>query len=514
MVVDDERIARKGLMSSVNWESLNCKVICEAADGISACSMLQSNNIDIVVTDIRMPGMDGIELGRHIHENYPAIKVIILTGYADFNYAQSAIRYGVVDFILKPIIIQKVIDAVKKATAQLLQQNENLSEMREKFFQDCFIGNLTDSAAIKSKLARLQITLDSYFVVAFEIDKTEDNENGFSPEIHHKFTTAVKNLISLGFKNISYYSVFISSRMICSVLSFTGSDSSDCMQNIMNTCESIMEMLESFTEERLFIGISSMYRSPSRLAEAYSEALDALSGRFYNDSETSIFVPYNKNQSIQEASITNKYIDKIIESLETGNCRDTLTLLHELLERQRALKQPIEHIKNIGLQICSLCSKLLTNHNISFSKVVENGESVYKEILQSRSINHLSEILKNIVKTVSVYLSPAERQNSNIIDRALEYINNNYKENISLQSVADNIHVNSSYLSRLFRKKNGETLVEYITRMRMEKAMELLKNANLQIFEVAALVGIDDPAYFSHLFKKYTGLSPKEYKYK
>jgi len=224
-------------------------------------------------------------------------------------------------------------------------------------------------------------------------------------------------------------------------------------------------------------------------------------------------MPSIKSSFTLNTAQTNKYIDHIIQSIESGNSDSAMSLLDEFLEMLKSSKQPIENIKNLCLQLCSLCSRLLGNYNVFLQDVIENGDNIYKEILQSKSISHLSLILHDIIKAISVFLGSDEYQGSNIIHNAMEYIKSSYNMDIGLQSVAKHIHVSSSYLSRIFSKKTGETIIEYITKIRMEKAKELLKSANIQIFEVAALVGIEDPAYFSHLFKKHTGLSPKEFKY-
>ena len=184
MIVDDEPVLRKGLLSFVDWESLGCKVVCEASDGVDAKQKLNCGNIDIVITDIKMPCMDGIELSKYIYENFPGIKVIILTAFADFSYAQSAIKYNVVDFVIKTNPTEKIPEAVIKAKKLIIHQREkednlkqlesklsnSMSEISENFFKDIINGIVIDKDIINSKTKEYSIILDNYFVVAYEVN--------------------------------------------------------------------------------------------------------------------------------------------------------------------------------------------------------------------------------------------------------------------------------------------------------------------------------------------------------
>lgn len=224
----------------------------------------------------------------------------------------------------------------------------------------------------------------------------------------------------------------------------------------------------------------------------------------------SLILKFNRTP-IEEQAIDN-YINKIIECIQAGNHDAAIFALLELLKKQKSFRQPIDYIMNTSILICSECSKLLLNHNLNMTKILNNSGNLYKDILQSSSIDGLRAILTEVIISTSRFLGSSQRQNNYIIKKTMEYIKNHYTQNIKHQLIAEYVHVNKSYLSRLFHKETGETLTDAINRIRVEKAKELLANTNIKTYEVASMVGIEDPAYFSVLFKKMTGLSPTEYK--
>jgi YesN/AraC family two-component response regulator len=175
-------------------------------------------------------------------------------------------------------------------------------------------------------------------------------------------------------------------------------------------------------------------------------------------------------------------------------------------------KLSIEYVKNISILFSSLCLKLLPDPSELLAGDPGNKDNLYKQILESRTFEHLVEILKNIIEYTASGLKSNISRNSYLVKKALEYLKENYDKRVTLQDFADHIHVNGSYLSRIFSKETGETITEAVIRMKVDKARELLKDSRIKTYEVASLVGIEDPSYFSLIFKKHTGMSPKEYK--
>ena len=526
MIVDDEPVIRKGLLSFINWESLDCRVICEASNGIEAKQKLNANNIDIVITDIRMPGLDGIELTKYIYGNYPDIKIIILTAYADFSYAQSAIKHNVVDFIIKTNPTEKIPEAVNRAKELIIKQkqkeeklklmeeamSENLVEIREKFIKDIFNRIIINPEVISSKLREFEIILDNYYIAAFEINYIADDSSSNFPEEQNKFIFSVKNFLSLAFKDYRHYTFMMNKDMIISVITFKAINPSVCTQSLLLMCNEILVMVDSFMKFTISIGISGMHTSPLELAQAYNESQEALSGNFYCDNNVSVFTLKTGARVGNKFIEIHKYIEEISGSLQQGYLDKALSTLLTLFDEYRGNKEPIEQVKVSCMLLCSLCFRLLANYKLDLTEHPESEAEIYKQIQDSKSIQNLYNILCNVIKSTSELITTNEKQYNYLVKEVNRYIRDNYCKDISLQSIADFVHVNSSYLSRLYKKETDESIIDTLNKYRIEIAKKFLKNPAKRIFEIAADVGIPDPAYFTHVFIKYTGISPKEFK--
>jgi Response regulator containing CheY-like receiver domain and AraC-type DNA-binding domain len=526
MIVDDEPFIRKGLQNFIRWDEIDCEIVCEADNGIDAQNKLSAFLPDIIISDIKMPGLNGIALSKFVYENYSEIKVILLTGYSDFSYAQAAVKYGVVDFVLKPTSTEDILAAVCKAKALISQKKEqdikmstlenkisiNYSDITEKFFQDIINGTLIDTKTISDKLLTLGISLKSYYTIVYEINNFKNKDTLTTPEEVNRFILAVKNLLSLGFKDNTHYNIFLNSHLLCTIICFNNEEDSECMQKILLKCEEILDLVRNFMNFSIAIGISNAHSTVSQIPAAYNEAMKSLANKFYSDGNIFIYSDYLTNQTQIEENVIDNYIEKIKLYIQEGNYDDAIITLKELLEKQKSFKQPIDYIMNTSILICSECSKLLANHNLSLTKIMGDSDDLYKQILQSKTMDSLALLLTEILKSSSQFFSSTQRQNNYIIRKTTEYIKDHYTQTIKLQLIAEHVHVNSSYLSRLFRKETGETITDAIARFRIEKAKELLANTNIKAYEVASMVGIEDSAYFSLLFKKITGLSPLKYK--
>jgi two-component system, response regulator YesN len=525
MLVDDEPVIKKGLLCFVNWEALDCQVICDAKNGIDAKEKLASHSVDIVLSDVKMPGMDGLELSKFIHENYPNIKVIILTAFADFSYAQTAIKYNVVDFVIKTNPTERIPDAINKAKALITQEKENqeklkllenranirLSEICEKFFKDVFNGIIVNDTLIHSKLAELGIKLENYFVILFDINGVLNENSVISPEDYNKFMQSVSNFLSMAFKSYSHYTVVVDKTLLVAIISFEKYNVPVCTQTLLMTCNEILSMADSFMRFTISIGISQMKQNIPALPIAYQEAKDALQGGFYHDNHMSVFIPHTA-PAPSSTGQPHYFAEKIVGSLQLENPSEALISLERLLEEYRSTKEPIENIKVACMLVASYCYRLLAGYKLFVPELADGESQIYKRIQASKNIHNLKSILRQLIESIAQVMTNHDKKFSYLIKETQKYIRDNFCNNINLQTIADYIHVNSSYLSRLYKKETGESIVDAINKYRIDNAKKLLKDPANKVFEVAGAVGIEDPAYFTHVFTKYTGMSPKEYK--
>lgn len=526
LIADDEPVIRKGLQCFVNWQSLDCSIVGMVSNGLEAKEFLDCNSIDIVITDIKMPGMDGIKLAEYIYQNHPHIKVIILTAFADFCYAQSSIKYNVVDFVVKTNPSDKIPQAINKAKQMILQEKENehrlemlelkinttMPEIREKFLKEVLNGIVTENDEIESKMLEYGIEPGKYFVLVFETESNPLVNFGDSTEEKNKTIFSVRNFLSLALKDFHHYIIIMSQNQFAALVSFPQTESSfNCTQAILLTCNDLLKMVDNFMKFNICIGISSMQTGFNSINSAFIEAQKALSMNFYSDNNVSVYYPSQCN-NIPLAVDTYRYTDEIINNIQSGEVDAAIFTLNNLFKEFRNNKESIDKIKISSIILCSSCVRLLANCRLNLYDNTNKETEIYKKIQESKSIQSLSEILEEIVISVSQALNTNEKQYSSLIRKVNLFIQNNYNKVIDLQVIADHIHVNKSYLSRLYKKETGEPLIDTINNYRISVAKKLLKDTDKKIFEIASDVGIEDAAYFTHVFIKYTGISPKEYK--
>jgi two-component system response regulator YesN len=528
MIVDDEPVIRKGLRCFIDWGALQCEVLCEASNGMEAVDMLSHHDIDIMVTDIRMPGMDGLALAEYVHRNQPQTKVIILTAFADFSYAQTAIQYEVVDFVVKTNPTEKIPGAIEKA-ARILEKereqkqkliqlesriNDNLSEISEKFLKEAVDGLISDEASLLSRSRELGLQVENYFGVHLEIKDTlgpHAYAGGAQTHDHHQFLASIRQFLALAFGERPSYIMAMDKNTLLAIVSMGRGNAAANTQTLLTICNEILAMAENFRRYQLNIGISLMHRDALTLPLAYREAKEALQGSFYSDNDVAVYRP-PASQTPTPGASPHHAAEQIAEYLQHGQSDPAICQLERLLESYRSTKEPIENVKVACLLIASYCFRLLGASQPFAPEQEESQSAVYKQIQESKSIQLLADILKRLILSCSRAVAYNDKQPNYIVIECQKYIKEHYNRNLNLQLIADHIHINSSYLSRLYKKVTGESIIDAINKYRIEMAKKLLRNPASKVFEVAEAVGIETPAYFTHVFSKYTGMSPKEYK--
>ncbi|CAM4201816.1 response regulator [Paenibacillus typhae] len=527
MIVDDEPVIKKGLQCFIDWSVLECEVVCEASNGIEAVELLDYYEIDIIVTDIRMPGMDGLALSDYVHRNSPQIKVIILTAFADFSYAQTAIQYEVVDFVVKTNPTEQIPRAIEKATRLLEKEreqmqkvrqlesklNDNLSEISEKFLKEVLGGLISDELSLLSRSRELGLELKNYFGVYMEVKEIPGPQANSSAKTneYHRFLASIRHFLVLAFGERPSYIMPMEKNTLLALVSMDGSNASVSTQTLLTISNEILAMAENFRQYHVNVGISLFHRDVLSLREAYLEAREALQGSFYNDNYVAVYMPYT-GKALTPGAPPHHAAEQIAGHLQQGHSELAIQQLDQLLENYRSTKEPIENVKVACLLIGSYCFRLLSTSTPFAPEIEESQSAVYKQIQESTSIQLLTDILKRLIQSCSRAMAQNDIQPNYIVIECQKYIRENYNQNLNLQIIADHIHINSSYLSRLYKKVTGESIIDVINKYRIEMAKKLLRNPASKVFEVAEAVGIETPAYFTHVFSKYTGMSPKEYK--
>lgn len=523
MIVDDEPIIRRGLLNFIQWESIDCNVVDLAIDGVDAIEKLKTLNIDIVISDIKMPEVNGIELAKHIYENYPHIKLIILTAYSDFAFSQSAIKYGAIDFVLKPTSKSKLLEAIEKAKKLIKEEKDQLRRIKnlenklsmntislQEHFLFRAINNIeVDYSKMLEEMYSLGISLSNYFSLIIKLDDSQPKDNELRN--NENSILSIKNYMSKSLGDNKNYSVIIDSQTLSSFLSFDSNDYGNNLEKIICLSKDIISLSKNFLGVNVSIGISNIHYRIDDISKAYNEALKALYSKFFV--ENSFFVYTGDTSSIGDSNCLIKgYFEELLRAIKSGDSKKAINILNETFDIFRSSNQPIENIKSNNILLYSLILNLSLDKNFRHLDTFDNNDTIIYAILKSKSSENILVILSKVIETLCCYINSQKVNSNSMVKKVEEYINKNYMNNISLSTIAESIHVNSSYLSRLYKKETNRNITSVITETRVEKAKNLLLTTDMKIYEIAESVGIENATYFSILFKKYTRYNPKDYK--
>ncbi|QNK57873.1 response regulator [Paenibacillus sp. PAMC21692] len=500
LIVDDEITIRKGLTKLIEKNAPNWSVIGEARNGVEAIEQIRTLSPDLVMTDVRMPHMDGIEVSRHVHETFPGTRVVILTGYKDLEYAQAAIRYGVLDFLLKPCPEQELLKVLDKAGRLIMQdlQKREVHLLEQQLIEEHVVRSLmlrlpydpNKLEDIHGKFARKELLM---LKVTTYLPDTKSYRKSDLPLLQFALTNIVEELIGtfrLKGKLLpvihDVYAVFLEAHP--SIPEFAGSlgDALDQVLGIPNVIHPV-GYIENVAQ------LPACYEAVA----SESSRTDALP-----DSTLELqTVNQNKVRAVQ---------DEIMSKIMLGQSDLMKEYVADYTAGLKAL--PIEKAKLEALTLVLSLYVIIQKEFSQEQSILDIGEPLSALRLMNEPDDVLTWTSGQAELFYREFGSWLQHKNENIIAKAIRYIEDHYMESCSLTEVAGVVHLSHNYFSNLFKKEKGESFVNYVTSVRMDKAKILLSNTNMKIAEIAESVGYDDPNYFTTVFKQFVKHSPREYR--
>lgn len=524
MIVDNESAIRKGLIHCIHWKDLDCVIAAQAEDGIDALEQILSVQPDIIISDIRMPGMDGLELAHTLHLQYPWIKVIILTGFPDFEYAQRAITYQVVDFVLKPTSVESLTQAVEKAKARIAEERagqklkqeleskeeQNLSLQQKILLHDLIRGVDISQIFLSNQMIQLNMDLTNYFVLRLDIAPLEENlliTEAEAEQLSGHLQQA-QALLAECLNECNVYFVPRGNQICYAIVNASPA------YPVISQCMEAINILNSLPQFLLFIGISQHYNAPLQMQRAAAQADQASQFAKYSPDLPVISIeqlPQVSPLVMQRISSDLRLLKSAIENRTKNSTRDILNRLFTFI---RENKLPVDTVRNICLYIHQFCTSLLFLPHTEGYPTEDTGMPILKKLIEDDSVDSMEQDMCCFIEQILNQATASDDQADHLVHSVKSYIAVHYAEDLSLESIADQVHLSPSYLSRLFKKKTAENLSAYIQNIRINEAKTLLRTTTLKTYEVGEHVGIGDPVYFSRIFKKVTGIKPKDYRSK
>ena len=531
-LVEDEMVIRRGIKNSIDWEKEGYIFCGEAIDGELAYPMIIKEKPDILITDIRMPFMDGLELCKLVKKELPNIKILILSGYDEFDYAKEAIRLGVTEYLLKPISSGKLLEALNGVSESIRREKEDkdlvrkyMEEMREntehekqKFFEQMIAGNLSMADALETgKKYEMNLSAGMYNLLLFRFTLGEENRK--SGELLGEAEYAIEKLT----ERLEY--VFEFQRGVEGWAFLLMADNEEQMsERVKELSKDLEEIMKNYSTIAYFGGIGQPVARLRELEESFREAERALAARFTMELNRIISV-----EDIRMAQNVDTLDD--IEITSFGEIEKTRTMLEKFLNNGAEdeidefvdvyiNELPEENLKSVLMRQYIIMDAYIVM--MSFCEKIEGIEGEMQaqseELKNSMKTSQTLEEIKNYIrmllkKIIGVRDTISGRRYSDIIEIAKDQIRKTYmSDEISLNTIAAEVGMSPSYFSSIFSKEMGKTFVEYLTEIRMDRAKELLMCSSMKTSEIGYEVGYKDPHYFSYIFKKTQNCTPKEFR--
>lgn len=521
LIVDDEVEIRKGIRNKIDWQGNGIIVCGEAANGSEAINVINEVRPDVLLVDIRMPVMNGLELVEYLSANNPDIKSVILSGHDDFSYAQKALKLGACDYLLKPCMPSQILETVLRVKTSIeinnsvkemysnlrIQLNEALPLLKEKFLTRLIKGEQRDLTNTQEKLRLFKINLDinNIAVALIRMDEIQS--------LSLKYSNEDLELMKFAVKNIS--GEILSKQLKCEVF-----ESNDDVVAVINTPDStrllpflneIKDSIRNLLRFSVSVGLGKSHGDIGSTSLSYIEAVKAVETRFFLGED--IVVSYSDIQEIDNEENTYPINEErnILKCVNSGNIDElesNLNRFFTVLSSGNSSKG--SHMKSALALLLSLYHYCIEK-GINTDEIFGQGFSCFDELLSLNSIDRLKAKLLNNVKAVVNYTN-AKKGSNKIVDSAVKYIDKNYANDLNLETVAKVVYITPTYLSFLFKQCLGISFVDYLNKTRIAKACELLKDLRMKTYEISSAVGYGDDKYFSYVFKKYVGITPTQYR--
>lgn len=507
MIVDDDEILLYGLEKTIDWAAMDCRIVTKCTDADEAIEKFKRIRPRIIITDICMPGDNGFSLIESVQKIDSDVQFIILSGYPNFDFAQSAIEKNVGSFLLKPTDTNDVIEAVEKAKEKLNRQKSVNTLLRNEALINVLEGDSNINDFLKAVSSSSVGIKDNYTVAVLAID----NYNGISD----------KKKVSASLAEITERSVSMSRSYIlqCKVekskiflLIFLKEIHSNI--SFFDLLKNIQLLFLQTTEQTLTIGVSGIYKNLNMLHRAWEAAEKAVGQRALLGNGRIIDYTRLDNTGMGQPQFTVEEMHEVILSIKKMDKKAALEIVDDYFRKVNCAKYlEAEDVRNnieeLAILIIHNCVKNQAEMEKLFGRIV-------KPVVEIENIELVSEIQKWITEIISTIIDEPQTMitgiNKPLVQNTVLYIMKHYEEQLTIENVAESMFVSVRHLSRQFKLETGKTFVEYLTDYRMQIAMELLKNSAQKVYEISQEVGYKSLKYFCKIFKERTGLTPLEYR--
>lgn len=530
IIVDDEISVRRGLQTHFNWEQYGISVIADFSDGQKAWHFVQDNSVDLIITDVRMPNMDGITLAKAVREQFPKVKLIFVSGYEDTEYLRNALKVDAVDYILKSIDLNELSETIKRVIAQMdyeRSQENTITVLEQKLIESIPLlqqrslmllvregvrpGGNTISE-MEARLSYLELPLDNQASYCILVLQLKDMWRTFAQLHEHDrliFTLEFQDTCEKILRTFGSHVCF--ENRLGEYVMFVDTRAEEYEELLLNLSLRLRNALTDLHHMDCRIGISDRFSGLDHAKAAFEGAVNAIHKRYYLDDSHAISVD-KFEESITLRSAQENAQRSIGDALMSGDRARVYTSVENTYTELESMSLEIEQ-RNFLIFLLMLPVQVLSNVRSGEKGPYDNHAKLLERFLCCGDIREQKLFVLNLFDEVTQLINARSETHSHyIIERVRDIIQTRYMEQLSIASLAEEVYLTPTYLCVVFKQETGQTVNEYLTQIRMQQAKLFLADPHIKLYDVCYKVGYLSPSYFSKLFKKVTMMTPSEFR--
>ena len=527
MLVDDEEEVRKAIIRKIAWEQLGFVMVGDAENGEDALEKLEQLEPDVVMTDIRMPYMDGLTLSARIRDKYPSLKILIFSGYDDFEYAKQAIKLNVTEYILKPVNgeeLTQILNRIRISLDEEIEQRRNITALQKSYLgslpilRDLFLNDLvrrtTDIDTVVPKLREYGIDiLDArkWLAVVIHIEQIEQSEIQVLSQHQELIPISVRGLVEDHLKSYCRNAIFNSADGITVIVAV---DENNTQTGLINLLNDICKESKRVLEVSITVGVGHSCNSLKEISRSYQSAVDALGYRAIVGIGKTIYINDVEPVICGKLQLDVKSEAELTAAVKFGPKELISNVIQSLVAHMDEVKVHARQYQAYMLSIVNCITRTMQQYDLDIGEMFDS-ENWYTAIMEGiYRKEEFAEWLLPIALRMNEALNH-ERDNTarKVILNAKEYILEHYSDpELSVETLCRYLHMSPAYFSTMFKKETGQTYINYLTQVRLDKAVELLNETDEKTYMIAQKVGYQEQNYFSYVFKKWYGISPTKYR--
>ncbi len=536
ILVDDEEEVRKSIIKKIGWNAAGFQVVGDAENGEEALERVEALEPDVILTDIRMPYMDGLTLAEKVRQRYPSTKIVIFSGYDDFEYAKQAIKLNVTEYILKPVNVEELTAILKKIKANLdeeIEQKRDVSRLRENYrkslpilreqFLNDLISRRIPEELIPARLKEYDIPIGGakkWVVSAIDIEPESGNEGANLPLHQEKdlIPISVMQIVEEKLKDYCRFALFTSTLALGAALVVIAAiDEDNSQTGLIDVLGDICKETRKILEVSITIGVGHRCMSLGEVSLSCKSAVDALGYKAIVGSGSTIYINDVEPVNGGKLQFDSRDESELIAAVKFGPVEKIESSVRQIVDRMSDAKVHFRQYQAYMLSVSNCMVQLIQQYDLDMAQMIGEGRDygdTFTVIPQMQKKEDFGRWLLPIALRMNQAMNQ-ERDNTmkQVIKEAKQYIMDNYQDpDLSVEKICRHLHMSPAYFSTMFKKETGQAYIAYLTEVRLDKAVELLNKTDDKTYVIAAKVGYQEQNYFSYVFKKRFGISPTKFR--